>query len=226
MQTSRFNGSRVGIVQFPGSNCDFDCFHAFRKRFGIELISIWHTETTLPAIDRLILPGGFSYGDYLRGGALASHSPIMQDAKRFAAAGGAILGICNGFQILTEAHLLPGVLLKNASRKFICRQSELVVASGHSPYHKALAGLALRLPIAHGEGRYYAEPETLERLRAKGQVLLRYADNPNGALDAIAGIVSDNGRVMGLMPHPERAVDSLLGGSEDGTKLLEAFLAS
>ena len=217
---------RVGLVQFPGSNCDFDCLQAFKQRFNIDLVPVWHTEKQLPHVDRVILPGGFSYGDYLRGGALASHSPIMQDVKKFAARGGSIIGICNGFQILTEANLLPGVLLKNSSRKFICRQVELAVGEGSSEYHRRLGKQTLKIPIAHGEGRYFADEPTLKRLRDKGQVLFRYVPNPNGAVDDIAGIVSENGRIMGLMPHPERAADRLIGGSEDGLRVLEAFLAS
>ena len=226
MATPRFTGARIGLVQFPGSNCDFDCLEAFKQRFGIALVTVWHDEVRLPQVDRVILPGGFSYGDYLRGGALASHSPIMQDVKRFAAKGGPVIGICNGFQILTEARLLPGVLLRNASQKFVCQHVDLTVADGTSAYHKRLAHQTVRIPIAHGEGRFVADDATLARLRERGQVLFRYSENPNGALDSIAGIVSENGRVMGLMPHPERAADRLMGGSEDGLAVLEAFLAS
>jgi phosphoribosylformylglycinamidine synthase len=183
----------------------------------------------------MIIPGGFSFGDYLRSGALASHSPVMQAIKSFVQKGGAAIGICNGFQILTESQLLPGALLRNAGRRFICKQVQLKTADGNSVYHQKLAGVTLQIPIAHGEGRYFADPEALKKLRDKGQVIFRYVDtkgvtneaaNPNGSLDHIAGIVSENGRVLGMMPHPERAVDLLTGGSAYGRKILQAFLSS
>ena len=236
--TPKFSPSgklRIGLVQFPGSNCDQDCFDVMARHFGIKVAPVWHTQTELPALDAVILPGGFSYGDYLRSGALAAHSPIMIAVKEFVAKGGAVLGICNGFQILTESHLLPGALLRNSNRQFICEYVHLATASGQSVYHKALAGKVSRLPIAHGEGRFYVDADGLKRLQDQGQIALRYASpigltgsdfNPNGAVDQIAGIVSANGRVLGLMPHPERATDSLLGGSTDGLAVLEAFLSS
>lgn len=225
--------ARIGLVQFPGSNCDQDCIFAFRRHFGIEVLPVWHQEATLPKVDGLIIPGGFSYGDYLRSGALAAHSPIMNDIRAFAAKGGPIIGICNGFQILTEARLLPGVLLRNGGRKFICKYTALKAAAGATTYHKALQGVVSRLPIAHGQGRYYCQEETLRALQGNGQVVMRYCSvdgvlsenhNPNGSLDSIAGIVSENGRVFGLMPHPERSTDRLMGGSEDGRIYFSAFL--
>lgn len=232
---SAVNRSRIALVQFPGSNCDMDCIDVMRRHFGIELTAVWHTETKLPPVDAVILPGGFSYGDYLRSGALAAHSPLMAEVKSFAGKGGAVLGICNGFQILTESHLLPGALLRNAKRKFICQFVHLAPAAGTSVYHRSLAGSVIKAPIAHGEGRYFVSPEDLQRLKDQGQIAFRYSDsqgrvlddaNPNGSLDSIAGVVSANGRVLGLMPHPERATDSVMGGSADGLKILEAFLAS
>lgn len=225
--------ARVGLVQFPGSNCDQDCIEALRRHFGIEVSVIWHSETSLPKIDGLIIPGGFSYGDYLRSGALAAHSPVMREIRGFAAKGGPIIGICNGFQILTETKLLPGVLLRNFTRKFICKYTALKASEGRSAYHKSLGQGVSRLPVAHGQGRYYCDAETLHSLRDNGQIVMRYsavdgtvsdAFNLNGSLDAIAGIVSENGKIFGLMPHPERATDTLVGGSEDGLKYFNAFL--
>jgi len=231
--TNTLKATQIGLVQFPGSNCDADCIDAFKRLFQIDLKLVWHEETALPAqLGGLILPGGFSYGDYLRSGALASISPIMQAVKTFAAKGGSVLGICNGFQVLTESHLLPGALLKNASRTFICEYAHLAVASGDSLYHRKLSRKTYKVPIAHGEGRYYIDSEGLKKLEAQGQVLFQYADpegahsaatNPNGAVANIAGIVSANGRILGMMPHPERASSELLG-SADGRGILEAFI--
>lgn len=227
--------ARIALVQFPGSNCDMDCVDAFKRHFDISLVPVWHTESALPAVDAVILPGGFSYGDYLRSGALASHSPVMHSVKAFAGKGGAVLGICNGFQILTESHLLPGALLRNSHRKFACKYVNLATGGGASTYQRALAGRVSSIPIAHGEGRYYIDAPGLATLRDKGQIAFRYADaagtvspaaNPNGSLDNIAGIVSVNGRVMGMMPHPERATDVIMGSSKDGLAIMEAFLAS
>jgi phosphoribosylformylglycinamidine synthase len=227
--------ARVALVQFPGSNCDMDVVDVFKRHFDLALDLVWHTETALPKTDAVILPGGFSYGDYLRSGALASHSPVMGAVKAFAAKGGPVTGICNGFQILTESQLLPGALLRNHSRQFVCKYVGLTAATGSSAFHSAMRGRVSRVPIAHGEGRYYIDPAGLERLRGEGQVLCRYVGtdgatgpetNPNGSVDDIAGIVSANGRVMGMMPHPERATDRLLGGSDDGLPIWKAFLAT
>lgn len=231
---SSFGNPRVALVQFPGSNCDADCVDAFKRLFGIELQLVWHQATELPRVDGVILPGGFSYGDYLRGGALASCSPIMPAIKGFAAKGGSIIGICNGFQILTESHLLPGILLRNAQQNFICKNVKLTVPSGSSGYHQRLSGRAYEIPIAHGEGRYHIGQEGLKGLQDRGQILFQYADehgevsetaNPNGSQAGIAGIISENGRILGMMPHPERASHPLLA-SEDGRLILEAFLAT
>ncbi len=233
-RASSAGNPRVALVQFPGSNCDADCIDAFKRLFSIDLQLVWHENHELPAVDGVILPGGFSYGDYLRGGALASCSKIMPAIKAFANKGGAILGICNGFQVLTESHLLPGILMKNAGQKFICEYANLKVVAGSSVYHKSLSGKTLRVPIAHGEGRFYVPDAELKKLQDKGQILFQYADakgqvtdesNPNGATAHIAGIVSENGKILGMMPHPERASDPLLG-SADGKLILEAFLAT
>ena len=225
----------VGLIQFPGSNCDADCVDTLKRHFGLETTLVWHTEKTLPKLDAVILPGGFSYGDYLRSGALASHSPVMASVKEFVKKGGPVIGICNGFQILTESHLLPGALLRNASREFICKYVHLQGQTGNSVYSSMMAGKTLSMPIAHGEGRYYIDPEGLKKLNDKGQVVFRYAavdgkvsdeSNPNGATEHIAGIASENGRVFGMMPHPERATDVVMGGSNDGLQVWKAFFAS
>lgn len=227
-------GHNIALVQFPGSNCDMDMVDVFKRHFGLSLDLVWHTETQLPKVDGVILPGGFSYGDYLRSGALASHSPIMAAVKNFAKGGGPVMGICNGFQILTESHLLPGALLRNSHRKFVCKYVNLAGGEGQSLYHQGVRGQTLNIPVAHGEGRYYIDQEGLKRLQGQGQVFVRYVDkggnsseaaNPNGATDSIAGIISENGRVMGMMPHPERATDRVMGGSTDGLPILEAFLS-
>lgn len=227
---------RVGLIQFPGSNCDADCIHAFQRYLDVSLLPVWHQESELPpSLDALILPGGFSYGDYLRGGALASHARIMPEIKQFASRGGAIIGICNGFQILTEMGLLPGVLLKNRNGQFICQTANLAVGPGPSVYQKQLAARVLQVPIAHGEGRYFLAADQLKRVEAEGQVVFRYANeqgevldsvNPNGSSCNIAGLVSGNGKILGMMPHPERATDRLVGGSDDGLAILKAFLES
>lgn len=227
--------SSIGLIQFPGSNCDQDVVDALKRHFGVATTLVWHTETFLPSVDALILPGGFSFGDYLRSGTLAAHSPVMEAVKRFAKAGGPILGICNGFQVLTESGLLPGALLRNSSRRFVCRAVHLAVGSGSSVYQSMLKGQVLRIPIAHGEGRFYIDPEGLRKLEQDGRVAFRYAEangsvsvhsNPNGSVGSIAGVVSENGRICGLMPHPERATEKIVGGSPDGLGILEAFLAS
>lgn len=223
---------RVGVVVFPGSNCDADVKWAVEEVGGTAEF-VWHQETRLAGFDAVILPGGFSYGDYLRCGAIARFSPIMAEVARFAEAGRPVLGICNGFQILTEAGLLPGALLRNSGLRFICRPVHLRVENPRTAWTAGLErGAVLRLPIAHGEGNYYADPAELARLEAAGQVVFRYvtpegrleaAANPNGSVNNIAGVCNRRGNVVGMMPHPERAVTALLG-SEDGRAVLGAVL--
>ena len=225
---------KFGIVTFPGSNCDYDTYHAVVDQLGEEAVYLWHKERDLAGCDVIILPGGFSYGDYLRAGAIARFSPIMAEVASHAKRGGPVLAICNGFQIACEAHLLPGALLRNESLKFVSEPVRLRVDNAETLFtNRYEKGQVLTMPIAHGDGRYTADEETLDRLEGEGQVVLRYmhsagdADeywSPNGSMRAIAGIVSDAGNVMGLMPHPERAVDELLG-SRDGLGIFESMLA-
>jgi phosphoribosylformylglycinamidine synthase len=218
---------RVGIVTFPGSNCDHDVYHVVRHVLGGEASYVWHKDRLPAGLDALILPGGFSYGDYLRCGALARFSPVMDDVVDFARSGGPVLGICNGFQILCEAGLLPGVLLRNVSLKFIARDVLVEVQGAETPVTSGLAGQRLLMPIAHAEGNYVADEETLERLEGEGQVVFRYAGGaPNGSARDIAGISGGPRRnVVGLMPHPERSSEAVLGCS-DGRKVFESLLRS
>jgi phosphoribosylformylglycinamidine synthase subunit PurQ / glutaminase len=214
---------RVGVVVFPGSNCELDCRKAFGE-LGADVEMVWHGDESLPDVDVVVLPGGFAHGDYLRTGALARFSAIMTDVARHAAEGGFVIGICNGFQILCEAGLLPGALKKNAGLKFLCKWVELRVDNADTPFtSRASDGQKLRVPINHFEGNWYVDDETLARMRSNGQVVLRYAANPNGALDDAAGIANETFNVFGLMPHPERACDALLG-SEDGALILGSVL--
>ncbi len=224
---------KFGIVVFPGSNCDRDCYHVVHDVLGQEAVYVWHKESVLPKVDCVILPGGFSYGDYLRCGAIARFSPVMQEVVKFAQAGGKVIGICNGFQILTESHLLPGVLLRNRDLHFICKNVFLKVSSSKalSTQHSALHSV-VKMPIAHMEGNYFIDPEGLKSLQDQNQIVFQYCDekgevtdtaNPNGALLNIAGICNAKGNVLGLMPHPERVSESLLGGV-DGKKLFESLL--
>ena len=225
---------KFGIVTFPGSNCDYDAFHAVTDALGEEAAYIWHRETDLAGADVVVLPGGFSYGDYLRAGAIARFSPVMSAVQAHAKRGGPVLAVCNGFQIACEAGLLPGALLRNASLSFVAETVRLRVESTDSIFTSGYeAGEVLRVPIAHGEGRYTADADTLDRLEGEGRVAFRYVDrdgaasegaNPNGSMRSIAGIVSEGGNVLGMMPHPERAVDRLLG-SEDGLALFESLLS-
>ncbi|MDB4876114.1 MAG: Phosphoribosylformylglycinamidine synthase 1 [Gemmatimonadetes bacterium] len=225
---------RFGIVTFPGSNCDYDAYQAVVETIGEEAVYLWHKDHDLKQSDVIILPGGFSYGDYLRAGAIARFSPVMQDVIAFAKRGGPVLAICNGFQIACEAGLLPGALLRNASLKYICEFVRIRVESNDTTFTNRYAvGDIMRVPIAHGDGRYTADDETLNRLEGDGRVVFRYAGgpadadewwSPNGAMRAIAGIVNETGNVLGMMPHPERAVDSLLG-SDDGLRVFESMLA-
>ena len=225
---------KFGIVTFPGSNCDYDAYQAVVEQLGEEATFLWHKDHDLKNSDVIVLPGGFSYGDYLRAGAIARFSPVMQDVAAFAKRGGPVLGICNGFQIACEAGLLPGALLRNASLKFVCELVKLRIETSDTLFtNRYDRGQIVRIPIAHGDGRYTADEETLDRLEGEGRVVMRYvggpgdADewwSPNGAMRAIAGIVNEGGNVLGMMPHPERAVDLLLG-SEDGLSIFESMLS-
>jgi phosphoribosylformylglycinamidine synthase subunit PurQ / glutaminase len=216
---------RVGVVVFPGSNCEHDVVEAV-SGIGATAELLWHGDARLGDVDAVVLPGGFAHGDYLRPGAIARFSPVMGAVATFAREGGPVLGICNGFQVLTEAGLLPGALQKNKGLKFVCRTVPVRVESSRSVLTGGVAtGAVLDLPINHFEGNYTCSPETLAELRAEDRIVLRYVDNPNGSVDDIAGVCSAGGNVVGLMPHPERASDALLG-SVDGLPLLRAFAAS
>ena len=215
---------KFGIVKFPGSNCDQDCYHVLAKVFGQPVNYIWHKDTSLGGVDCVVVPGGFSYGDYLRTGAIARFSPAMKAVTAHAKDGGLVIGICNGFQILCEAHLLPGALIRNKNLKFICEQIQIRVETTDSPFtNAAKKGQILRIPIAHGEGNYFAEPAVIEQLKREDRILVRYVNNPNGSVDDIAGICNEGRNVFGLMPHPERASESILGG-EDGRLIFESIL--
>jgi phosphoribosylformylglycinamidine synthase len=214
---------KIGIVVFPGSNCDHDAWYAVSENLQQQAEFVWHESATLGNLDAVILPGGFSYGDYLRCGAIAKFSPVMAAVKKFAAEGGLVLGVCNGFQVLTEAGLLPGALLRNANLKFVCKPVTLEVATTNSPFtHEAKKGQRLTIPIAHGEGCYIADEKTLDQLEAEDRVTLRYIDNPNGSLRNIAGVLNAERNVMGMMPHPERVADPLMGGT-DGLAILQSL---
>jgi phosphoribosylformylglycinamidine synthase I len=216
--------SRVGVVVFPGSNCEHDVVEAVRAAGG-EAELLWHADRSVGGVDAVVLPGGFAHGDYLRPGAIARFSPIMGAVAEFAAAGGPVIGICNGFQILCEAGLLPGALQKNAGLKFLCRPVAVRVETTRSPLTcEAEAGAILTIPVNHFSGNYTCDAETLAALRAEDRVVLRYVDNPNGSVDDIAGVCSAGRNVVGLMPHPERAADPLLGGT-DGLVLIRSVLA-
>ena len=226
---------KFAVIVFPGSNCDHDAYHAAKHVLGHEAEFVWHKETSLKGADVVILPGGFSYGDYLRTGAIAQFSPVMAAVKEFAAKGGPLLGICNGFQVLCETRLLPGALLRNRDLKFHCEYVRVRVEQTDTPFtSRAAAGQVLKLPIAHGEGNYFADEATLETLESSRRIIFRYCDedgriadsaNPNGSLRNIAGICSEGRNVVGLMPHPERACESPLG-SEDGLVLFDSVVSS
>ncbi|HET7322490.1 MAG TPA: phosphoribosylformylglycinamidine synthase subunit PurQ [Longimicrobiaceae bacterium] len=223
---------KIGVVTFPGSNCDYDCYKAAQELLGPDTVFLWHREHDLAGVDVVFLPGGFSYGDYLRAGAIARFSPIMREVRAFAERGGPVVGVCNGFQILCEAHLLPGALIRNRTLRFISRPVHLRVEHSRPPFTSEYEeGQVLRVPVAHGEGCYVADDATLDRLEGEGLVAFRYCDaegrvtaaaNPNGSERNIAGIVNERGNVLGMMPHPERAVDPLLG-SADGTGLFRSL---
>lgn len=215
---------KFAVIVFPGSNCDLDMYHAVKDVLGEEADYVFHTETSLDGYDGVLLPGGFSYGDYLRCGAIAQFSPIMSEVKRFAEEGRPVLGVCNGFQVLVEAGLLPGVLMRNRDLKFMCKTVELKVETNETMFTNDYAlGETIQVPIAHGEGNYYCDEVTLETLRANGQIAFTYTDNPNGSVANIAGITNVQGNVLGMMPHPERAVEALLGG-EDGKRLFTSMV--
>lgn len=215
--------ARAGIVVFPGSNCEQDCARSL-KLLGTSVEMVWHAEKELPDVDVVVLPGGFAHGDYLRTGAIARFSPIMDAVGDLADNGGLVIGICNGFQILCEAGLLPGALQKNSGLKFLCKWVNVRVDNSDTAFtSRTQPGQVLRIPINHFEGNWYCDPDTLARMGANDQIVLRYVDNPNGALDGAAGIVNEAGNVLGLMPHPERACDALLG-SEDGALIFRSML--
>jgi len=219
---------RVAVLQSPGSNCDQDAYHALRDHLGFDAEYVWHRETSLEGYEGVVIPGGFTYGDYLRGGAIAALSPVIEEVKRFAVEGRPVIGICNGFQILTEAEILPGALVRNAGRRFLCKDANIKAVNRTSPW-TAKCDCILSIPIAHNEGRYIAEEETIERLEGEGRVAFVYCTPegevnpeaaPSGSSHNIAGILNERGNVLGMMPHPERAISKLLGGS-DGRIILE-----
>jgi phosphoribosylformylglycinamidine synthase I len=215
--------ARIGVVVFPGTNCERDCMRSL-SALGADATYVWHESSTLPNVDAVVLPGGFAHGDYLRTGAIARFSPIMDAVRELAERGGLVIGICNGFQVLCEADMLPGALRKNSGLKFLCKWVDLRVENNSTYFtSRARVGQILRIPINHFEGNWYCEPKALEDMRANGQIVLRYVQNPNGSLDDVAGITNKAGNVLGLMPHPERACDSLLG-SEDGALILGSMV--
>jgi phosphoribosylformylglycinamidine synthase len=226
---------KFGIIVFPGSNCDHDCYHVIKHVFGQSVEYVWHKSDTLDGFDCIVLPGGFSYGDYLRTGAIARFSPVMEAVVKFAEAGGIVIGICNGFQVLTEVGLLPGVLMRNRELKFICETVSLSVDNTATRFTSEYSGEeTVSIPIAHADGSYYADAETIKELEDSSRVLFRYATpegvateeaNPNGSVNSIAGIINAKGNVMGMMPHPERACESELG-STDGRGLFESVINS
>ncbi|MFU8812166.1 MAG: phosphoribosylformylglycinamidine synthase subunit PurQ [Balneolaceae bacterium] len=226
---------QIGVVVFPGSNCDHDAYHAMSKVMNTSTRFLWHKETDLSDIDLLIIPGGFSYGDYLRSGAIARFSPVMNAVQAYAAEGRPVMGICNGFQILLEAGLLPGAMLHNQKLRFVCKHTFIRVETSRPPYTDALEpGTVLSIPVSHGEGNYVIDEDGLKKLQDNHQILFRYceadgslseASNFNGSVDAIAGIVNRQGNVLGMMPHPERAMEALLGGT-DGTLLFDSIFNS
>jgi phosphoribosylformylglycinamidine synthase len=214
---------RIGVTVFPGSNCDRDALAAV-ERMGADPVELWHADATLKGVDAVVVPGGFSYGDYLRPGAIARFAAVMGPLERFAAEGGPVLGVCNGFQVLTEAHLLPGALLRNTSMRFVCRRVRVRVESNSTPWTAGCeVGEDLSLPVAHNEGNYFADAGTIARLEDEGRVVLRYLENPNGSAADIAGVCSEGRNVVGIMPHPERVSDPALG-SDEGLRILRSVL--
>ena len=219
--------TQTAVIVFPASNCDRDAAVALEKASGKKPHMVWHQETEIPSDTRfVVIPGGFSYGDYLRSGAIAARSTVVNDLKAKAEKGLAVAGFCNGFQVLTEAGMLPGALMRNANQKFVCRSTHLKVANANTRFTKHYsAGSEINIPVAHHDGNYFADDETLKAVEGNGQVVFRYSDNPNGSRNDIAGIVNARGNVLGMMPHPERAVDPLHGGT-DGTALFQSILES
>jgi len=212
------------VIVFPASNCDRDAATALEQITGRKPLMVWHEETSLPKVDFVVVPGGFSYGDYLRSGAIAARSPILKDIVRKAGDGLPVAGFCNGFQILTEAGLLPGALMRNKGLRFVCRPQKLQIVNGDTMFTKAYKDITeVTYPIAHFDGNYYADDDTLKELRKSGRIVFKYIDNPNGSLNDIAGICNEAGNVLGMMPHPERAVDPLHGGT-DGIALFKSVL--
>ena len=226
---------KVAVIVFPGSNCDHDLYFVFRKILRMDTDFVWHKETSLDQYDIIALPGGFSYGDYLRSGAIARFSPVMKEVIKKGQAGRKIIGICNGFQILTESGLLPGALMKNDNQKFICKSVHLKVENPNTGFtHLCAEDDILTIPIAHGEGNFYCDEDTLQELKDKNQIVFRYCSpdglvnresNPNGSLENIAGIINHQGNILGMMPHPERRSDSILG-NDDGLKILSSMIAN
>jgi phosphoribosylformylglycinamidine synthase subunit PurQ / glutaminase len=226
---------KSAVIVFPGSNCDRDAQTVLKSVCGSEAHMVWHRDTSLPKVDVVVVPGGFSYGDYLRSGAMAAQSPIMREVIQHANAGGKVIGICNGFQVLTESGLLPGVLMRNRKLKFLCREVFLTVENNQTPYTNQYSkGQVINVPIAHHDGNYFASPDMLKSIEDNGQVVFRYcaADgaitdeaNPNGSVANIAGVCNEKGNVLGMMPHPERHAESLLGG-EDGVLLFKSLMAA
>lgn len=226
---------KFGVVIFPGSNCDYDTYYVLKDVFAQDTTFLWHKEHSLHGVDCVVLPGGFSYGDYLRSGAIAKFSPLMQEVKEFAAKGGLVLGICNGFQVLLELELLPGAMLRNKNLKFLCQHVHLRIENTVTPFtNRAQKGDVLKIPIAHFDGNYFAEPETLNTLKRNDQIIFRYCEpdarlteraNVNGSMDCIAGLMNTGGNVLGMMPHPERASEAILG-SEDGRIIFDSIIHS
>ena len=226
---------KVAIIVFPGSNCDHDAYYSFKKILNVETDFVWHKESNLNKYDLIVLPGGFSYGDYLRCGAISRFSPVMKSVVNHAKNGKLVIGICNGFQILTESGLLPGALLINENRKFVCKDVKLRVENTNTNFtHKCNTGDTLTIPIAHGEGNYYCDVETLQQLKRNNQIVFKYSDdkgntdknaNPNGSVENIAGIINKKGNVLGMMPHPERNADTMVGNA-DGLAILQSIITS
>lgn len=215
---------RAGVVVFPGSNCDIDCYHVLKNVLSVDTRYVWHKETDIDDLDLIVLPGGFSYGDYLRAGAIARFSPVMDSVIAAAKRGVPVLGICNGFQILTEAGLLPGVLRRNKNLKFICDIVQVKVVNADSPFTRKLqSGQVLNIPIAHGEGNYYADDDTVKMLQDKDLIAFQYVEDVNGSVERIAGVLNESKNVLGMMPHPERVSEGILGG-EDGKAIFESIV--